>query len=211
MKHPKAIIFDFGGVLLDLDISKTEEAMSKLLKTRIGIPYPEEYKKITLALEKGQMLPEAFIHAIQSMCDPIPQGKEVVDAWNAMLCGWQKNKFSLLDRLKKNYKIYLLSNTNQIHLDFVLYELKHVYNIDNFENRFFDQCFYSHKMNAWKPEKDIYHQVEEYIGLDHEEFIFIDDNTNNITSAKELGWQAYLHPTNSDLKKTLQLAGVELV
>lgn len=210
MKHLKAIIFDFGGVLLDLDISKTEEAMSKLLKTEIVAPYRDDYKKITLALEKGQMVPESFIHAIQSMCDPIPQGKEVVDAWNAMLCGWQDDKFSLLDALKKKYKIYLLSNTNQIHLDFVMHELKYVYNIDDFENRFFNHCFYSHQMNAWKPEENIYQQVVEYIGLDYEEFVFIDDNLNNITAAKDLGWHAYLHPTNTDLKKTLQIAGVEV-
>ena len=210
MKHLKAIIFDFGGVLLDLHISKTEEAMSKLLKTEIVAPYKDNYKKITLALEKGQIHPEAFIHAVQSMCKPIPQGKEVVDAWNAMLCGWQEDKFTLLDELKKKYQIYLLSNTNQIHLDFVLNELKSEHQIFDFEDRFFNHCFYSHKMNAWKPEKSIYHQVEKYIELDHEEFIFIDDNANNINSAKELGWQAYLHPTNSELRKTLEIAGVDI-
>ena len=210
MKNLKAIIFDFGGVLLDLDISKTEVAMSKLLNIEISAPYEDKYKELTLALEKGELLSEAFIHAIQSICDPIPQGKEVVDAWNAMLFGWQKDKFDLLDELKKDYKIYLLSNTNQIHLDYVIHELKTEYNISNFESRFFDGCFYSHKMNAWKPEKDIYHQVEKAIGLDHNEFIFIDDNANNVKGAIDLGWQAYLHPTNTDLRKTLESIGVEV-
>lgn len=210
MKNPKAIIFDFGGVLLDLDISKTEAAMSKLLKIEIDVPYPDKYKKITLALEKGQMLPEAFIHAIQSMCDRVPQGKEVVDAWNAMLCGWQLSRFKLLDELKKKYKVYLLSNTNQIHLDFVMHELKTVYNVNDFESRFFDHCFYSHQMNAWKPEQDIYDQVKQFIGLDYDEFIFIDDNANNVKGAMELGWQAFLHPTNSDLTPTLKRAGVDI-
>ena len=87
-------------------------------------------------------------------------------------------------------------------------ELKEVYQIDNFEDRFFDQCFYSHKMNAWKPEKEIYKQVEATIGLERSEFIFIDDNSNNVIGAKELGWQAYLHPTNTDLRLTLNNAGV---
>jgi len=206
----KAIIFDFGGVLLDLDISKTEAAMSNLLKTKIKAPYADKYKEVTLALEKGEMQSEAFIHSIQSMCDPIPQGKEVVDAWNAMLCGWQRDRFDLLDELRKEYKVYLLSNTNQIHLDFVIHELKTVYQIENFEERFFDQCFYSHKMNAWKPEKDIYHQVEKAIKLNHEEFIFIDDNANNINGAKQLGWQAYLHPTNTDPRITLKEAGINI-
>lgn len=210
MNKLKAIIFDFGGVLLDLDISKTEAAMSQLLSTEITAPYQDKYKEITLALEKGQMYPEAFIHAVQSMCDPIPQGKEVIDAWNAMLCGWQVDRFNLLDELRRKYKIYLLSNTNQIHLDYVMNELKTEYGISNFENRFFDHCFYSHKMNAWKPEKDIYIQVENHIELAHDEFIFIDDNANNIRGAKHLGWQAYFHPTNSDLRKTLQLGGVEV-
>lgn len=208
MSKLKAIIFDFGGVLLDLDISKTEAAMSKLLNMEIVAPYKDRYREITLALEKGQMLPEAFIFAIQSMCDPVPQGRDVVDAWNAMLCGWQQDRFTILDELKKDYSIYLLSNTNQIHLDYVIRELEEVYQIDNFEDRFFNQCFYSHKMNAWKPEKEIYKQVESTIGLERSEFIFIDDNGNNINGAKELGWQAYLHPTNSDLRLTLNNAGV---
>ena len=208
MSKLKAIIFDFGGVLLDLDISKTEAAMSKLLNTEIVAPNKDRYREITLALEKGQMLPEAFIFAIQSMCDPVPQGRDVVDAWNAMLCGWQQDRFTILDELKKDYSIYLLSNTNQIHLDYVIRELEEVYQIDNFEDRFFNQCFYSHKMNAWKPEKEIYKQVESTIGLERSEFIFIDDNGNNINGAKELGWQAYLHPTNSDLRLTLNNAGV---
>ncbi len=210
MENLKAIIFDFGGVLLDLDISKTEAAMSKLMGVEIVSPYKDKYRELTLALEKGEMLPETFIHAIQFLCDPIPQGKEVVEAWNAMLCGWQSDKFTLLDQLKKRYKIYLLSNTNQIHLDFVIHELKVEYDIENFESRFFDECFYSHRLHAWKPEKDIYHQVEESIELAHDEFIFIDDNANNIKGAQELGWQAYLHPTNKDLKKTLRSAGVEV-
>jgi len=208
MKNLKAIIFDFGGVLLDLDISKTKAAMGKLLNTEMVAPYKNKYKKITLALEKGEMLPEAFIFAIQSMCEPVPQGREVVDAWNAMLCGWQQDRFILLDELKKDYNIYLLSNTNQIHLDYVMRELKEVYQIDNFEDRFFDQCFYSHKMNAWKPEKEIYKQVEATIGLERSEFIFIDDNSNNVIGAKELGWRAYLHPTNTDLRLTLNNAGI---
>jgi len=208
MKNLKAIIFDFGGVLLDLDISETKAAMSKLLNTKMAAPYKNKYREITLALEKGEMLPEAFIFAIQSMCEPVPQGREVVDAWNAMLCGWQQDRFTLLDELKKDYNIYLLSNTNQIHLDYVMRELKEVYQIDNFEDRFFDQCFYSHKMNAWKPEKEIYKQVEAIIGLERSEFIFIDDNSNNVIGAKELGWQAYLHPTNTDLRLTLNNAGI---
>ena len=210
MKNLKAIVFDFGGVLLDLEISKTEAAMSKLLGVEISAPYNDKYKEITLALEKGELFPEAFIYAVQSMCDPIPQGKDVVKAWNAMLCGWQRDRFDLLDELKKDYKIYLLSNTNQIHLDFVIHELKTDYGVDDFESRFFDGCFYSHKMNAWKPEKEIYHQVEKIIKLSHNEFIFIDDNANNVNGAKELGWQAYLHPTNTDLRITLREMGINV-
>ena len=210
MNNIKALIFDFGGVLLDLDISKTERAMSALLNREIKFPYPNDYKAMTYGLETGEILPEQFIWQVQNMCHPIPEPLKVINAWNAMLCGWQKDRFALLDQLKKNYKVYLLSNTNQIHLDYVFQELKEVYEIDDFENRFFDQCFYSHRMKAWKPEKNIYHQVESEIGLDPSEFVFIDDNQNNVDGARELGWQAYLHPTNSDLSLSLKNAGVSL-
>ena len=186
----KAIIFDFGGVLLDLDISKTERAMSDLLETEIISPYPKAYKELTLALETGKILPEYFIWSIQNMCKVVPPPQKVIAAWNAMLCGWQLDRFKLLDELNQNYDVYLLSNTNQIHLDYVMRELKSVYNIHDFEDRFFTKCFYSHKLGSWKPQEDIYRQVENDIKHSTDDFVFIDDNHLNVEAAISFGWNA---------------------
>lgn len=202
--NKKAIIFDFGGVLLDLDISRTEKAMSKLIGATISHPYPDKYKEITLALETGKINQETFIWTIQNMCEQVPDAREVIDAWNAMLLGWQSDRFLLLKELREKYQVYLLSNTNQIHLDYVMKELSTEYDIHEFESTFFDQCFYSHRLGLWKPDRKIYESVQESIGLSSEEFVFIDDNHSNVAGAHATGWNAYHHPTNTDLRVTLQ-------
>lgn len=202
MNKIKAIVFDFGGVLLNLDMTKTEKAMSILLGREIKAPYPDEYKKLVLGIERGEMSIEQFIWSVQNLCPIVPQARDVIDAWNAMLLGWNPDRFALLAELKDKYDLYILSNTNAIHLDYVFRELKEQYDQPNFED-YFVQCFYSHEVGAWKPYADIYQKVEEQIPYSHEEFVFIDDNHDNVAGAQAVGWQAVHHETNSELRTTL--------
>lgn len=208
MSDIKAIIFDFGGVLLDLDISKTEEAMNALVKRPISASYTDKYKKWTLALETGSMSTEQFVWHIQSLCDPVPDPRVIISAWNAMLCGWDRDRFDLLTSLKKQYKIYLLSNTNEIHLRYVMHELANRYGVSDFEDRFFDACYYSHRLGYWKPQKEIYLSVQRQIGLMPDQFIFIDDNIDNVKGAHNVGWQAYHHVTNANPRSILKELGL---
>lgn len=202
MNGIKAIVFDFGGVLLNLDMSKTERAMGQLLGKEIHAPYPPYYQELVLGIERGELSVEQFIWRVQNLCPKVPEAREVVDAWNAMLCGWDRDRFDLLAELKQQYSLYLLSNTNAIHIDYVFRELKEVYGQEHFSD-YFEKCFYSNQLGAWKPYEKIYKLVEEQIPFEHEEFVFIDDNKNNVAGAQAVGWQAIFHPTNADLRITL--------
>lgn len=199
----KNIIFDFGGVLLDLDFDRTYQEMSKLL----GIPfYPDSFSESTQSFlhdfEKGNISKETFIWHIQQLSHqslPVPQGKEIIDAWNAMLLGWKSDKLDYLQYLRRRYKIFLLSNTNIIHIEWVHQDLKKHHNIYYFEKVFFDKVYYSHEVNMRKPDAEIFHFLTNDAKIRPEESLYIDDLNENVLSAIQTGFQSYWHEPSDDL------------
>ncbi|MBK9734295.1 MAG: hypothetical protein IPO92_04720 [Saprospiraceae bacterium] len=156
IKNIKNIVFDFGGVLLDIDYQRTYESLSTLLDISFDPnDLPNEVNKVLLEFETGQINAETFVWNLQRLAiQNIPQGVDVVNAWNAMLIGWNPNKFEFLRNLKKKYKVYLLSNTNELHLTWVYNDLKNKHKITDFDTRFFNKTYYSHKLGMKKPEKN---------------------------------------------------------
>ena len=96
----------------------------------------------------------------------------------------------LLRQLKTKYRIFLLSNTNQIHLDKYTLDVKRAFDIDSLDV-LFEKTYYSHEMNMRKPNLDIYESVLVKSNLVAEETLFIDDSEENIKAAKKTGIQAY--------------------
>ncbi len=202
----KNIIFDFGGVLLDIDYHRTYESMSQLL----GISFipnvlPTAIIKIMNEFETGKINPETFLWNIQRLAiNEVPHGKNIIGAWNAMLIGWDPKKFDMLLHLKDRYRVFLLSNTNQFHLDWVYDDLKTNYGITDFDDRFFEKTFYSHLIGFRKPEKEIYKYVEKETKILATETIFIDDMLTNIEGALAVGWNVYHHDPEDDLSYILK-------
>ncbi|MFT4533964.1 MAG: HAD superfamily hydrolase (TIGR01549 family) [Saprospiraceae bacterium] len=197
----KNIIFDFGGVLLNLDQELTFSELSEVT----GIPMtsediPAHIFKVLLGYEKGEINTETFLwHLQKESTTLIPQPDRLIKAWNAMLLGWDPGKFDFLLELRKDYKVFLLSNTNELHIEWVLRDLKKNHNITDFDTRFFDRTFYSHKMKMRKPEEQIYRTVIEETGVNASETLFIDDNKNNVSAAISAGWKAILHDAKTDI------------
>ncbi len=197
----KNILFDFGGVLLDLDPKKTFNALSNMIggdKT-LG---QELYFKHSLLFdnyEKGNIIMENFLWHLQNMCKEVPDISDIIEAWNAMLLGWNEDKFSLLKQLKSRFNLYLLSNTNEIHLNWVKRDLKRNHQIIDFEKVFFTKAYYSHELGMRKPEREIFEYVIRDASILPEETLFIDDNAANISAAREIGIHAYLLPTNGEI------------
>ncbi len=203
----KNIIFDFGGVLIDLDPSKTFTALAKLMdvnEKEVATIY-ENHKQLFDDYEGGKIIMENFLWNIQNLCKDVPDVPELLAAWNAMLLGWNKEKINFLEETKKHYKTYLLSNTNEIHINWIRRDLNRNHNITNFENRWFIKAYYSHELKMRKPNHDIFEFVIQDAAVDPKETLFIDDNASNIEAAKQCGLLAHLHETNAqiDLEKII--------
>lgn len=195
------IVFDFGGVLLDIDYQKTYTALSELLNIEFNInSITPEMTTVLADFETGKINIETFLWNIQRLAkNEVPIGQAVIKAWNAMLLGWNPSKFNFLLSLRQRYKVYLLSNTNELHLDWVLRDLKTKHEINDFDNRFFDKTFYSHIIGLKKPDREIFEFVTNDLNLDVQKTLFIDDLLPNIEAASHYGWQTYHHNPSDDL------------
>ena len=202
-------IFDFGGVLLDIDMQRSYEELSKLTGKNLDYPHvPKEIRDIVFRFETGNLGIENFIWHLQHQCaEPKPQGLDIIMAWNAMLLGWDNRKFKFLTELRGKYKVYLLSNTNALHLDWVHQDLKKKHGISDFEKRFFDKAYYSFEIGLHKPDPEIYRHVLNDAGLDPDETIFIDDALVNVQAAVRLGMHVYHHDPHKDLLTVFEKHG----
>jgi putative hydrolase of the HAD superfamily len=204
----KNIIFDFGGVLIDLDPTKTYLALGELMEKspKDALALYEKNKVLFDNYEKGKVITENFLWNLQNMCPKIPQSHVIIAAWNAMLLGWNPDKLKFLFEIKQQYNIYLLSNTNEVHLDWVKRDLKKNHSIENFEELFFKKAYYSHLIEMRKPDLEIYQHVLQDADLKADETLFIDDNATNIEAAKSLGIFTHVHITNApiDINKIIK-------
>lgn len=188
----KNIIFDFGGVLLDIDIPRTINAFQELGLTNMksGEIHPNN-AGVFLQLELGNISEEQFIKTLQSYVpqgEPIPTQAQILDAWNTLLLPYDWKRFELLDQLKvSGYKIFLLSNTNLPHRDYFIAK----FDLENPAGRtfesYFDHCFYSDTMHLRKPDPQIYITALQEAGIKADDTLFIDDNKPNTDAAAKLG------------------------
>lgn len=188
----RQIIFDFGGVLLDIDIRRTIDAFRRLGLT--GLKSAEIHPQnagVFLQLELGEITEEQFVEALQRYIPtgkPVPTREQILDAWNALLLDYDWRRFVLLDRLREiGYKIFLLSNTNLPHREYFIGKFNRENPAGRTFESYFDRCFYSDTMYLRKPDPDIYRIVLRETGIEAGETLFIDDNKPNTDAAAALG------------------------
>jgi putative hydrolase of the HAD superfamily len=181
----KTIIFDFGDVFINLD---KEGAMKNALTLFELNEFPEDLIAINTKYEQGLISSEEFI---EFYTDNFPRlsKKDIIDAWNFILRDFPKERLSFLQKLKQDnqYQLMLLSNTNEIHINWVKQQVP-------FYNDFkacFDQFYLSHEINLRKPNDDIYEFVLHQNNLRPEECLFIDDTKDNTEAAPKLGIQVW--------------------
>lgn len=186
------IIFDFGGVIMDINIGRTIAAFSNLrIEGLESDDIISAHKKFLLDLELGLITPSQFIDAIHTDYPAAKNvsEKQIWDAWNALLQPYLPERIALLENIKKNYRTYLLSNTNFPHRVKFKAMFREQFG-ENFDDLFI-KCFYSDEMQLRKPDHEIYRQVMDDIRLNPKNTLFIDDNELNITEARNFGLQAY--------------------
>ena len=191
MTEIKGIIFDLGGVILNLNYSKTENEFKK-----IGVLNFKEFysqKKQTLLFddfEKGNIKSEEFISSFKESENLKIKEIDFINAWNAMLLGIPIKNLQFIDGLKKDYKIILLSNTNEIHIKKFEDDLKKNNILEQFY-KCFDKIYYSSRTGKRKPEENCFNQVLEENGLIAENTLFIDDSIQHIEGAKKAGIKTF--------------------
>lgn len=185
-----AIIFDFGGVLINIDYQATINAFEKLGGNDFNTLYTQASQSHLFdRLETGEISPQYFINQLLELLPPSTPPNKVVHAWNTMILDIPLSVIELLDSLKKKYKLYLLSNTNQIHIDKALVELSKVTNrpLDDF----FEKVYLSHQVKLRKPNTSIFEFVIKDQNLDPEKTLFIDDSIQHIEGAEKVGLKTY--------------------
>jgi len=194
----KFLIFDLGGVLIDVDVNQTVAALS-VLSGRTLQDITSSYKKYPefFAYERGEMSDVEFREFIKQAFSFEADDIVLDKAWNAMITDFPLSIISLLEKLKPNYTLAVLSNTNQIHLDYINSQLVPKRTTQYSLNDFFHKHYYSHQVGKRKPEPEIYQKVLEENDFDPSETLFFDDRVDNIDAAAALGIQTFLveHPS----------------
>ena len=186
----KNIIFDFGGVVIDIDEQLTINEFAKLGVEDISKANSPEFIEIVGKFEKGIITPDIFRNKLRDYLDLSATDQEIDDAWNALLFDIPQERLAVIEKVKKNYNIFLLSNSNEIHYDLYLRDLQLRFGYNEFAE-LFHQAYFSFDLHLSKPDSEIYEFVMYQEGLNPEETLFIDDKPENIEAAKKLGFQTY--------------------
>ena len=185
----QSVIFDLGGVLINLDPERTRQSFIKL-----GTPHFDQlftvYKSTQLFydLETGHVDPDTFIKTLQKETAKGTSEQDIVDAWNAMLLDFRLESLNFVNQLKEKYPTFLFSNTNIIHYNSFQQTIKETTPYETVD-ALFHKAYYSHEIGMRKPVVDAYRYIINEKGLVAEETLFIDDNKDNIQGAREAGLQ----------------------
>ncbi len=184
----KNIIFDFGGVLYDIDHRLSKIAFEKLgVKNFDHLYGHQEQTDLFEQLERGELREDEFRDALSFFLPNKTSNKQIDEAWSALLIGFKKERIDLLKKISPNYRLFLLSNTNIIHYKQFITELD---KYTDFRSLFQDVWF-SHEKQMRKPEERFYLGLIKKHRLKPEETLFIDDLDVNIEAAKKLGIQTH--------------------
>ena len=187
----KTIIFDFGDVFINLDKQGAMQNAHELFEVD---ELPEELVAINTLYEQSLISTEEFLDFYTENFPKLSKS-EIIDAWNVILKDFPKERLDFIKQLseEKKYKLILLSNTNDLHIKWI------IENVPFFEEfkSYFNAFYLSHEIHLRKPNADIYEFVLQKNNLKPEECLFIDDTQANTDAASKLG----IHVWNIDETK----------
>ena len=202
-KNIKNIVFDLGGVLVDLDFKSAINGLQKAGFANVKEQLQAfDREGIFQKFELGEMTAEEFRSAIRENSTVTLTDEEVDALWNLMLLEIPREKLELILDLRGKYMVYLLSNTNSIHWDYVC---KNAFNYRGFRmDDYFEETFLSYEMHLAKPDKAIFEKMLNDANLLPEETLFIDDLEANCKAAEEIGIHAHHYHIGDDLSKIFE-------
>jgi len=191
------IIFDLGGVLIDIDYQATENAFIALGLKDFGEKYSQlNQSDLFDKLEIGEISAQHFINKMLALCPEGTSPNKVVAAWNAMIGEFPKEKIELLDRVKSRLPIYMLSNTNEIHIPKVYEAWVKV--SDEPMSALFDTIYLSFEIGKRKPDVSTFNWVCETLAINPSTTLFIDDSPQHIEGAKKAGLPTFYYQSKEE-------------
>lgn len=215
MTSLKNVILDLGGVIVKLD----QKVVIKAIANYIGIEnvqafQTEDFQLLLLQYERGKCSDSEFLVQLQqcfinwnachstyahshftpitenSLLGSVPSLEEIKHIWNSMILDMPLSALKCLKELKQKYRLFLLSNTNGLHIECVRNKVKQEYAGLEFDT-LFHRAYYSHCMGVNKPDPEIFRMVLQNENLCPEETLFVDDTKENVLAAKQLGLQTH--------------------
>jgi len=191
----KNILFDLGGVILDLNVSKTLEGFLNLGFPKELLNYPENFQTdIFYKYETGRISTEGFRDRIREFSGVSFSDKDFDEVWCAMLYRVPEKRTRIIKNLSSHYELFILSNTSPLHIERFesLWEASAGYPLKDVIKK----SFYSHEIGEHKPDPEAFIRVLKSAKITAEETLFLDDNIQNVKAAKELGFNT-IHITES--------------
>ncbi|MFI3260004.1 MAG: HAD family phosphatase [Rikenellaceae bacterium] len=200
LKGVKSVVFDIGGVLVDLDFDRCIESFRALgfegAENLVSCYHPAAFFG---ELERGEITCEEFYDKIREVGNlPDLSDEQISDAYCSLLVGIPEYKMRLIGQLRKRgFKIYALSNINPVMID----RIRGMMAVDGLSHTdYFDHMFLSFEMGVMKPKREIYERMVESIGDDPSQILFIEDGVQNAEAAREFGINVYLAKANEDFR-----------
>ena len=191
MENIRNIIFDLGGVFLNIDPALTINA----LKNKIGVEFYEEFftkaasNQLLERLDRGDVSEAAFRDEIRRLSGLPVADQQIDEAWNAMLLDFPAYRLELLEGLQGHYRLFLLSNTNAIHYPHYERYMQKTFGIKGLDH-LFEKSYLSYRVRMRKPEPEIFELIINENELLPEETLFVDDTLQHVLGARDVGLKA---------------------
>jgi putative hydrolase of the HAD superfamily len=199
----KNILFDLGGVFIDIHFDRTQAAFERLGFADYGNQFNLQfYAPLFQQLETGHITPAEFFNGVRQMSGQPLSDADITTAWNAMLGAFRPAALALLPVLRQQYRLLLFSNTNRIHYDAFVADYARTFGPDDF-NSLFAPAYYSHTLGLRKPHPESFTALLEREGLRAAETLFIDDSPANLEGAAAAGLPTLALPPGSHLEQVL--------
>ena len=203
----KNIIFDLGGVILDIDENIVYKELEKMGINVSELAQSKEFMDIFSKFDIGVYTAPTFRKKLKALLGQEKMTDQRFDAiWNSMLLDIPRERIEAIEKVKKHYKIFLMSNSNVIHYDLYVRDLQLRFGYNEFDE-LFNKSYFSFAEHLEKPDPRFFELILDHEGLIPEETLFIDDTAENIKVAKSLGIHTY-HISRDELVRNLFDNGV---
>lgn len=199
----KNIVFDLGGVLLDIDPQLSYRAFSELIQPQFSLDNWGELLPIVHLMEIGAISNNDFYDRVKALVIAGTSLQEIKDAWCSMLIGVPECRIEMLKQLAQKYRLFVLSNTNSLHIEQFEEMFEQIYGFGL--KSMFEQVYYSSEIGERKPHQAAFQHVLNQSGLNSFETIMVDDLPDNCAAAKSIGMHAIQVPINTGLEAVIHL------